>query len=169
MKYLVSLRHNLKAIQNSVHSYCLVQYIQLDYWCKRDQWGKVARIPELVMNFLRMSRYSTAWPHSISSELDPVWIFPWSIRNHCQKHCNLYIFKGCHLCTSSDGKLGLKVHWRIYQTHYISNVSFQMDHKVCIQTKYSETLTTFVMFHSSMNYLIVRLPHTKVLPLMTFV
>ena len=39
-----------------------------------------------------------------------------------------------------------------------------MDHKVCIQTKYSETLNTFVMFHSSMNYLIVRLPHTKALP-----
>ena len=39
-----------------------------------------------------------------------------------------------------------------------------MDHKVCIHTNYSETLTTFVMFYSSMNYLIVRLPHTKVLP-----
>ena len=39
-----------------------------------------------------------------------------------------------------------------------------MDHKVSMQTKYSETLATFVMVHSSMNYLIVRLPLTKVLP-----
>ena len=52
--------------------------------------------------------------------------------NHCQKHWNLsYIFKGSHLCTSSDGKLGLKVHWRIYHTHYISNVSFHWKRPWC--------------------------------------
>ena len=52
--------------------------------------------------------------------------------NHCRKHCNLnYIFKGSHLCTSSDGKLGLKVHWRIYHTHYISNVSFHWKRPWC--------------------------------------
>jgi hypothetical protein len=58
----------------------LVQYTQLDYWCKGTNEKRLLMFLALVMSFLRMSRFSMAWPHSISSALDPVWIFSWSIR-----------------------------------------------------------------------------------------